>query len=865
MRPSLARRCARVYLSVCGCRHVDEALQDIADEAGRRRATGSGRLRVDWWTYREVLTVGLYELRDLRYRGRGLKPFLALVLTVRNIRRQPGVPVLAAITLGLGFGAAAAIYGTYAGFSRPLPVADGKDVRWVRVLDERGRGVALDIVDLESVRSATQSFAQLGAVTTGSASVRAARGYPVRVPSVAMTAQVFELLGEMPQLGRLPTADDELTGIVISDDLWRDHFAADRGVVGKEVRVDGAVRVIVGVMPAGHRFPFNHDLWALLDPSTPGNNFEMVGRLAPAATPTRASEEVRSLLEARRYADDEGAPGLRVEVPRFTEKRGEGGEKMILATMLVLVIALVLVSCSNVSNLLLGRALARADLLAVHAAIGAGPSQVFLQMLVEALVISLAGAVVGLGLATAAIDYIQSTLSGHWGYYWMRVQFEPSVVFFTLGLAVVAGTLSGLLPAIRLRGADLSEVLRSDATAVVGGRRGRLSGVLLNAQVTISALALIIASLMGGALLRSQSAADLRADDVYLLSVALDGPRYAQPAGRRALRGALSAGLRDNADVGTLIFVNVVPGLENSVDRLEIEGAEPDPAARPPLVRVIVADEGYFDLFGLQTIAGVGLPRATSTSDELVAVVNSSFVNTYLNGRSAVGQRVRLPATGGDRWVRIVGVTADLSVYRGARARELARVYLPFGAVEPTNFHLLFTGPEMATASVRAAIAEIDPDLGVTGSFGGTDTTRIRDLINYIGRIYQTGGVLAMLGGVSTALVALIGLYGALAFEVQRRLPEIGVRKALGADRRSVLRFVTRTGLRAVAPGLVIGFVLSAGFSPLLGVALGRMNPLDPFIYTGVFLAFVAVAAAATLIPGARAAHVDPATVLRAD
>jgi len=804
-------------------------------------------------------------LRELRRRPRGLRPGLALLLTLRSVRRHPGVPILAALTLGLGFGAAAAIYGAYAGFNRPIPVPDGAEIRWVRVLDERGRSVSVDTEDLRIVRSASQSFAQLGALTTGTANVRAARGYPVRVQSAAMTAQVFALLGAAPQLGRLPTTDDEDAVILISDELWSNHFGADRDIVGKEVRVDGAVRVIVGVMPAGHQFPFNQDLWTRLDPAAPTAGIEMVGRLDPSTTPGRAAEKITSVLEGRRYAADASALGLRVDVPRFTKKRGEGGENMILATLLALVIALVLVSCSNVSNLLLGRALARADLLAVHAALGAGPSQVFLQMLVEALVISLAGAAVGLGLAAVAIDYIQSTLSGHWGYYWMRVQFEPAVVLFTLGLAVVAGTLSGLLPAFRLRRADLSEVLRSDASAVVGGHRGRLSVVLLNAQVTVSALALIIAILMGGALLRSRAAPDLRADDVYLLNVTLDGSRYEQAERRRAFREGLIAGLRGDADVGSLTFANVVPGLENSVDRVEIEGVVRDPDTRPPLVPVIMADSGYFDLFGVRAVAGADLPDAASTADELVAVVSSSFVNLHLSGRAPLGQRIRLAATAGEQWIRIVGVVTDLVVYRSTGARAQARIYLPFGAIEPLDFTLLFTGPEMATAAVRTAIAGIDPDLGVTGSFGGNETSRIRDLLNYIGRIYQTGGVLAVLGGASTALVALIGLYGALAFEVQRRMSEIGVRKALGADQRAVLRFVTRTGLRAVAPGLVIGFIMSAGFSPLLGVMLGRMNPLDPFVYMGVFLAFVAVAAAATLIPGARAARVDPATVLRSD
>ena len=196
----------------------------------------------------------------------------------------------------------------------------------------------------------------------------------------------------------------------------------------------------------------------------------------------------------------------------------------------------------------------------------------------------------------------------------------------------------------------------------------------------------------------------------------------------------------------------------------------------------------------------------------------------------------------------------------------LARVYVPFARVDPRDAYVVYTGrPTAATGVLRATIAALDPDVAVTGVFGRQAETRVADIMHYVRRIYLTGGVLAMLGGVGAAIVALIGLYGALAFEVQRRVAAIGVRMALGATYRDVLLHTTIGGLGRVAPGLFLGLVMSAGVSPLLGALLGGMDPLDPTIHLGVYFAFLAAAIVAAVVPGRQAARLDPVTVLRKD
>jgi len=856
------RRLERWFLQRCGCREVDEVCHDLDEELQRRHGDGQSRLRLQLWRSWQLLGIVVFELRDmsLRPRRRTLRPGLALLLATRSVRRHPGVPIAAALTLGLGFGAAAAIYGVFSGFGRPIPVPDGSEVRWVRVLDERGRSVDVNASDLRQLQSATSTLDQLGGFESRTATVRYAGQAAVHVQTAAMTPEVFDILRLQPERGRLPSTQDN-DAVLISHEFWVTHLDG-AATLGDILRVDGQDRIIVGVMPEGHRFPFNHDLWTMLDAAA-SVVLEPVARISPSSTPQQAAVDVTRILEGLRHEQDIDAPALRVEVLGFTEKRGEGGERVGLATVLALVVLLVLVSCSNVSNLLFARALARADRLAVHAALGAAPLQVALQMLFEAMLISLAGALTGLGLAAIAIRYIESTLSGHWGYYWMQVRFEFGVVLFALGLGVATGIVSGVMPALRLWRADLGEVLKSDTVGIAGGARRRLSSVLLNGQVAFSCFALVIAMLLAGGLLGSQIAEGFPAENVFVAAISLDAGEYDDDERRRQFRESLTGAALADDRLDAVALSNVPPGLGFSSSPLEVEGEARAPDARPEIVGTLAVTPAYFDIVGAYPVSGRILGAADLVPGRDVVVVSEAFVREFMPSADAVGRSVRLQQLTGDAWLRIVGVVADVAVYSGADERDLARAYVPLTAAEPRQPYVVFTGDaDAANAAIRATIEALDPEVAVSGVLGLANT-RVADIMRYVRRIYLTAGTLAILAGAGAAIVALIGLYGALAFEVQRRIAEIGVRMALGASKRDILAHVTRAGLRRVAPGLVIGLLASIGTGPLLGVFLGGRDPFDFVLHLAVYVAFLAVAVLATVIPGRRASRLDPVTVLR--
>jgi len=422
------------------------------------------------------------------------------------------------------------------------------------------------------------------------------------------------------------------------------------------------------------------------------------------------------------------------------------------------------------------------------------------------------------------------------------------------------------MPALRLWKSDLGEVLKSDASGVIGGSRRRFSTVLLNGQVAFSCFALVVAILLASGLLRSQVAEGFPAEDIFVAGISLESSAYDEPDRRRAFRDSLLESLRSSDDIGIAALSNAVPGLTNSVSNLDIEGVSGDPEARPEIVIALAVTPSYFDILGARLLAGRTFGAASVSSGEGVAVVSETFVREHLPVADAVGLRIRLEEITGSAWLRIVGVVADVPEYEGSDRRALARAYVPFGDVEPRDAYVLYTGvPAAGTAAVRATIADLDPDVAVAGVFGQHSETRVADIMSYVRRIYQTGGILAMLGGVGAAVVALIGLYGALAFEVERRVPEIGIRMALGAAGRDVVSHLTRTGLARVAPGLLLGLLMSVGVSPLLGVFLGETNPFDMAIHLGVYLAYFAVAVVATVVPGRRAARLDPVTVLRSN
>lgn len=794
--------------------------------------------------------------------GRSLHPGLALRLALRQFRRAPGAVVYAALTLAIGLGAATAIYSVMKGFNAPLPVPDGEHVVQVRLTDPENGQSAITATDLEAWKSESRSIRSMGAFSTFKAAVNGDGRPARRIRGAEMTREAFDLLRVTPQMGRLPTElpVDE-TAVVVSHQLWREWLDGDPGVLGEAIRLDGEPRTVVGVMPESFQFPFREDLWLVRGVGAGAwNRLEVVARLGDGVRPETASRELETILSRSRTAASGVESTARVQVYGFTEERGESGEITMLYGLLLMVLALVMVSCFNVSNLLLERAAARARSLSVHQALGAAPGQVVLQVFTEALLIAALGAVLGLGVAYGAVEFVQTTLAGHWGYFWMKVQIHPSAVAFAGLFGLATALVSGTLPALRVLRTDIAEPLKQEAKASRGGGKGWASWALITGQVAFSCTAVIAAVLMGMGLLGSRRIEEgFPAGSVMWAYLTFEGDRYESANARRTFCDTLLARLDTHAAIRNAALSTGLPGPRSPARKVTLEG-QPVETDTPAVLTTSVTPE-YFDVFDIRLLEGHRFDGSEASS--AVAIVSEDFVRHHLGGEYAIGRTITLHGPGKEaRNVRIVGVVTNVVIYAKDRDRDLDYIYLPLEQDDARELYVTMrTGavrPDAATALAHA-VSAADPEVTIS------KVELISDLLAYTRQFQETLGTLAILGGLGAVVVVTIGLYGIISFDVRRRLPEFAVRLALGAGRSHVLSGILRKGFLLILPGVALGLGLTYIVTPLLGIYLGGTNSHDLRVFASALAVYGVVAVLAAGLPARRAAYCNPVDVLRED
>lgn len=794
-----------------------------------------------------------------------IHPLLAVVLALRQFRKSPGSVLNAALTLAVGLGAAIAIYSVMAGFDAPLPspVPDAADVMQVQIEDPANGRTAITTDDLEAWRRDSRTLETVGAFSTFDAAV-SKPGHPTRlVQGAEMTAEAFAALRVTPLVGRLPSNQpDDRTSVVISHRLWRDWLEGRRDVIGEPLRLRDEQHVLVGVMPEGFRFPFHQDLWRVRAASDVGwSGLEIVARKDPSVSPKKAGDELTAILDASRPTEFGGESTARAYVYGFTEERGESGEKTMLLGLLLMVLALVMVSCSNVSNLLLERAVARASSLSVHQALGASPAQIVLQIFTEALLAALLAVAIGLGVAAGIVKFVEQTLAGHWGYYWMRVELDPSAMIFAAILGVSAAVISGTLPAIKTLRTNIAGPLKQESKSGRSRKKRWVSWALITGQVAFSCVGVIASVLMGLGLLESRKvSSDFPADSVLWATVTFDGERYESPEARRSYRSSLFSDLEAEPSVRDAALSNGLPGLFTPTRRVTRAGVPLEDHVRPVPVMSVTPD--YFDVYGLRVVEGRGFLE--SDAADSVALVSQDFVDDVLDGESAPGRLIDIHGgLFGDRetrTVRILGVVPNVKIYRRDEDRKRSHVYLPIGDEASGHFYLSArTDGDRAAAAVaiERATRGAGPDIPVG------ELQSISQMLDYVRQFMETLGILAVLGGLGAIVVVTIGLYGLVSFDVGRRLPEFALRIALGAGTRRVVAGVLRRGVMLILPGLTLGLGLTYLATPLLGVFLGGTDSHDARVFLGALTVYGFIVLLAAGFPAFKAARCNPVDVLR--
>jgi putative ABC transport system permease protein len=861
---------------------VDKGLDPrIAREMVLARLGDSDRLKrtcVDLGRKRDRemrLTQWLEELRDdVRF-------------AVRQLKASPGFTFVAAITLALGIGANGAIFALAdATLLRPLPLPepDRLVIAWERseaLL--RGPVSPLNMLDWNDQSRTLEKLA--GFIPgVGSMVMAGPNGTSEGVPRQWVSSGIFDALGIKPIAGRtfLESDDkDEIRSVVLSEGFWRNRFGADPGVIGSQIRLDGMPFTVVGVVPQQAQIIGSASIWALIQlrrdlvgvPGGPNAErlrgariFRVAGRLKPGVSLTAANDDLGTIADAlaREFPATNKGRGVLLEPLRDVVI---GGDLRLTSLLFLGVVGFVLlICCANVANLLLARAAGRARELAIRSALGAGRRRIVRQLLTESLVLALLGGALGVGVGVVILRVTPSMIPAGLLPNAVVPAFDMRVGIFCALVALALGVVFGLAPAWHARGVASSAQAMAGNTRTTTAQGGRIRALFVMGEVAAAVLLLVGA----GLLLRTLMAVDsvprgYEAESALSVFVDPLGGRY--PTSEALLQFFRSIERETSADpnVRSIAWATTLPMGESTfgASPFQVVGEPPLEENRRPTTDYQIVSPTYFSTLDLPIVAGRAFTDVDTADSTLVCIVNEAFVRRHLQGRSAIGERISVRSPSGRLQVRqVVGVARQVKG-RPDEAEDFLQLYVPLAQDPLDDIFLLVrpkAGPASALASsVRAAIARVDKEQLVTVgplitlddvAFEATARQRFR------ARLVMTFAGLAL-------MLAMVGVFGIIAYSVQQRMREFGVRIALGASTRTVLGLVLRGAASMVGVGAAIGLVAAALLSQSISSFLFGVQPLDPVTFVSVAAVLLLTATVAALVPAVRAARVDPVQAFR--
>jgi putative ABC transport system permease protein len=812
---------------------------------------------------------------------------LDLKVAARALRARPLFTLVAVATLAVGIGSNAAIFSVVdAVLLRPLPFpqSDRLVALYSRYLPASGYDFpyfALSGPEFDDLRSRVGAFSAVAAYETGFQNLTLPEGEPERILTMAVTAEFFDVLGVRPRQGRAFTRAEAQRGdtcvAVFSHELASRSVPGGPGAVGSTIRLDDRPCAVVGVMPEGFAFLDERvRIWTGLsiDPDdTPSNRAShpllAIARLRDGVTPQQTAAQLEALRShwSAAYPDHYAKGHFAVTTPLHEDLVGDQRRALWLLGGAVLFVMLIV--CVNLAALFVSRGEARRREFAVRHALGANRRRLVGQLLVEAMLLSSVGGVVGVLLANWLLAALLALYPQQLPV-WHTIAVDHVGIAFSLLLVVVAGFVVGAVPAWNATGMRLQEALKADARAATATRRG----VAARSALVVAQLALSIVLLAGAILLmrsyRHLQRVDLGFDPDRLLTFTLSIPEGRQPdaaAARRMLAGVEDrlVAMADAESAGAISNLPVASA--GPPDDFVIEG-RPAPAAGTPgwNARYIMATPGTFRALRIPLKRGRLLSETDVADQPLVAVLNETAARLYWPGDDPVGRTIRYFPQETSPSIRIVGIVGDVRSMGPTRPPPAA-VYVPYAqsprsAYEGRSMTFVVRSrgnPAGLAAPSRAAVASVDPSLPLANVRPMSEVVAIAT-----GQPRFTTLVMTFFAGVAFFLAGL-GLYGILAFRVEQRVREIGVRMALGAGRREIFRLIIGSGLGLVALGMLIGVPAAFALTRVLRGLLSGVTTTDPLTYGAVIALLTLSALLASYLPARRATRVDPIAALRGE
>lgn len=799
-----------------------------------------------------------------------------LLLSLRSLRKEPASAFITSITLALGIGLCTISFSlVYGVFLRGLDVPEPKQLFLIfETNPEQGREwIWVNVHDFHDFREQQTSFEALAHYSTGTVNVSGTGTEPVRYNGAFVSANLFELLRVRPALGTSFREEDDRAGaaltVVLSHEVWRTRFESNPGVIGQSMLVNGEAATILGVMREGFRFPQNQELWVAQRDTRPTNpdrarapGFQVLGRLKSDRSRDQAEREMA--LIASRLAQEYPVSNAGVTTRFRTIVEDDTGPELtaVFGAMQAATIFVLLIAIANVANLLMTRATLRTKEAAVRTALGASRFRVVLPFFAETLVLAASGALIGLGIAYVGIRLFDGATQGVGKPYYMEFGLDLPVLAFVAGVTVLTALLAGAAPALQVLKTDVQSTLK-DETRSTGVLGGRLTRVLVVAEIALSCALLIGAGLMIKSIVKVRTFEyPFRTENIFTARVGLFDTEYPDSSARRTFFRELQRRLDGLPGVEAATLATNLP-LQSGQQDIAIEGQTYATPQDYPSAMGANVSPGYFQTFGVELVSGRNFTDNDDASTLPVAIVNQAFVARFFPGTEPLGRRFA-ERTGRDSlsvWRTIVGVVPDLRMEGfDVDDDDAWGYYVPLAQRDPrfVSLALRTAGDPLAlTAAVRQAVTALNANLPIY------NVDSMKGTIRQATWFYYVFGTLFIAFGAAALFMATVGLYGVLSFSVSRRTREMGIRMALGASARDVIRLILRQGGVQLGVGLVLGLALAFGVTRMIGLLMFETTPQDPPVFAVVVLVIAVVGLLASLVPARRATRAHPTAALR--
>src|SRR6478672_4551202 len=799
----------------------------------------------------------------------------------RMLIKAPVFAVIAIVTLALGIGANSAIFSVIdTVMLRPLPFKNPDDIVnvWGRYANDKGkvRGNVHSYPDYVDLRGQSQSFVAMATYTRTGGTLSLVEDAKA-LEGLAITPEVFEVLGVQPMLGRGFTKEDAKNEgdrvVVLTYPLWKSAFGSDPKIIGQRVTLSGRPHTVIGVMPQGWKFPVEDEHIDYVLPleylgqqflANRGSHFlTVVGRMKPGVSTRTAEAELTAIANrlSKQYPDTNMNFIGTAVVKLHSDVVGDVRPALIV--LLGAVALVLLIACANVANLLLARAASRSRETAIRTALGASRALVIRQLLCESLLLALFGGTAGLLLAWWGVDLLGA--AGPQGLPHLgQIKVNATVCIFTFVLAIGSTLFFGLIPALQVSRAAVNESLQQGAKGSTGGlHTNRLRAVLVVSQVSLSLL------LLAGAGLLIKSFLNLRAtnpgfDPVRLMTMTINLPKIRYPEVDQQIRAydLIMEKVAAIPGVEAAGGVNPIPlGDNQRSSSFMPSGAAPQPRGNHPGASYLLVKPDYFKTMKIPILQGRAISRTDTKDSPLVIMINEAFAQKHFAGKNPIGQQVMVDQPENKVLnYEVVGVVANTR-HDSLAEPQGPEMYIPFAQDPGRSLDIMLrvssTNLVGLNADVKRVIHEIDKDLYVP-----TLEPMTAFVARHLAQPRFNMMLLAVFAGVAMVLAA-IGIYGVIAYSVTQRTREIGIRMALGAQKTQMLGMVLRQSMILVIIGIVIGFLVALGVTRVMATLLYGVGANDVSIYATVITLLGGAALLASYVPARRAMKVDPMVALR--